>query len=332
MDKILCAISGGVDSAMAAYITKYYTLDPVHGIYMGLWGGEANDKSCSTADAEAARAVAEELGIPLAELDFTDAFSYRIVDHTRSEMTEGRMPSPCVDCNKLFKVDALIAYAKAKGYTKIVTGHYAINAAGVLKRHPSSNDQSYFLWKMSPDDLKWFEFPLANCHDKANVRHGARQLGLHVADKPDSTNLCFDSKGLCASAPAVSVVGRGVAPGTTVQPGELALGQRKGLPADSVDAEPSYVTDVTASQITIGRKEALFVKEQAVTDVVWYKEPMNGRAWVKCSSQSPLERVFVYSNNERIRFSDEERRRVAPGQDIVFYNNADEVIGGCHAA
>lgn len=326
--KVLAALSGGVDSTVAAAM-MIRAGHAVTGIYLGLWGGEANSTSCSTADASAAQAAADELGIKLIRFDLTDRFQREIVDSYASSVRQGMTPSPCVDCNQSFKVEHLIAYAERFGFDKICTGHYVTNGHCIKRGLSHTNDQSYFLWKMTPEQCKWFEFPLG--HQHKNVTYdNAKEWGLTASERKASTDLCFNPKGLCSDATPLVVIGDGVIPGSTVQPGELTVGQRKKLPVNGDGQGPHFVTDITANIVKIGRKKDLYVTTQPIEAPTWHCESRAGMVMVQCSSQGPS--VIGEVKGGAIYFR-EPRRKIAPGQDIVFYDMSTDtiVLGGTHA-
>lgn len=324
--KTLAAISGGVDSAVAAGLAiERFGRENVTGVYLHLWDGEQHSTSCSTADAVAAQQVADELGIELMEVDLSDRFRNEVVEPYAASVREGITPSPCVDCNKLFKVEELIEVAKQGSYERIVTGHYASTSGGFIRRGTAGFDQSYFLWKINPTETWWFWMPHGG-FTKGNTRLMAERMGLSVADKRDSTDLCFNPKALNVHAPRLDVVGENVIPGSTVAPGELTVGQRKGLPVTG-GCDAQYVTDINSTTVTLGRKEDLRVTAQDLTDIVWHHgEHHNIKA--QLSSQGPAVSAIVHRG---VLHYEIPRRRVAPGQDVVFYNSANQlVLGGAH--
>lgn len=332
MTKALVALSGGVDSTVAGWLAqKSFGKDNTEGIYLGLWGGERNNRSCSTADANAAKEAADVLGMVLREVDLTEEFQTKIVDNYRDELLQGKTPSPCVSCNSLFKIDFLINYAKQHNFDKIITGHYVGTDGRYLKRHPSSNDQSYFLWQMTPMQLSFFEFPLAVLRDKAGVRAFAAWKKLPQYNKPDSTDLCFNPKALCEDAEPIPVTGKGARPGASTKPGELTLGQRHGLPVMNDGQGPYYVTETSSTEVTIGRKEDLYVTtlELSYGALHWPKCGPDGEMEfnVQCSSRGPVHSATV--KDLEVTFK-EPVRAVASGQHLVFYDKEINamVMGG----
>lgn len=205
MTKVMIGLSGGVDSAVAAYLLKKQGYDVVAG-FMRNWDAIANgdflgnptlNNSCcpQEADYEDAKAVAEKLGIELFRVDFIKEYWDDVFTYFLKEYQRGRTPNPDIFCNKYIKFDAFLKFAKSKGCDYIATGHYAkrVDKDGktfLLKSHDQNKDQTYFLSQLNQEQISSCLFPLGDI-DKPEVRRIAKELGLSIATKKDSTGVCF---------------------------------------------------------------------------------------------------------------------------------------------
>jgi len=194
--KIAVAMSGGVDSAVAAKILKDQGHEVV-GIFLHFWKeeirGEKNfeNKCCSAEALLDARRVADKIGIPLYTLNFAKIFKKQVVDNFLSEYAKGKTPNPCVRCNKLVKLGLLIKQAKKLGFDYVASGHYVINKNGkLLKAKDKNKDQSYFLYTFNRKELAHLLFPLGG-YTKPQVRLLAKKFKLPVAEKKESQEICF---------------------------------------------------------------------------------------------------------------------------------------------
>jgi len=274
--RVLAAMSGGVDSAVATALTAEAGLVSV-GVTMRLWSpglGELSDKvrqCCGPTAYEDARRVAGELGIPHFVVNFERAFERAVIRYFCDEYLAGRTPNPCVACNNLVKFGALLDFARVLGADAVVTGHYACvrhDADGprLFRAADPSKDQSYMLAGLQPEQLACVVTPLGDLTKDA-TRRLARERALQVAEKPDSMDLCFvdgDYRGFierrfpesARSGPVVSLDGREVG----AHRGLLGytVGQRKGLPDDLADG-PWYVVriDRTRNAVIVGRRQDL---------------------------------------------------------------------------
>jgi tRNA-specific 2-thiouridylase len=312
----------------------------VVGVTMKLWGGPSDTGCCSVADVDDARRAAQQLGIDHVVFNFTEAFDEHVVVPYVAAHAAGATPNPCVECNRHLKFDRLLQRADRLGFDAVATGHHARLVDGRLARGADrAKDQSYVLHVLDRATLARTRFPVGHL-TKADVRRRAATLGLRTAAKPDSQDVCFiTSSGgrraflgdRMALHPA-HVVDRGGRVVGEVPAIELVtVGQRKGLGVGGAP-EPRYVVavDVPARTVTIGGASDVLVSEQPVADLHWAGPELAGEVLAQCSAHGRAAPATVSAGIVRWR---EPQRRVAPGQSIVLYDFADElVIGGGIAA
>ncbi|MGI6167101.1 MAG: tRNA 2-thiouridine(34) synthase MnmA, partial [Eubacteriales bacterium] len=232
--KALVAMSGGVDSSVAAYLTLKEGYDTVAAtIYTGNYSCGGEEDSCAAGQAvEDARAVAKILGVEHYTLDLSEQFRKCVVDYFVNTYISGQTPNPCVECNRHIKFGALLDFALERGATKIVTGHYARveNENGrylVKKAKDPAKDQSYVLWRLSQRQLSHIYFPLADFH-KHEIRELAASLGLVTAKKQESQDICFIPDSDCAAF-IEKAAGRASPPGDFIDTSGRVLGRHRGL-------------------------------------------------------------------------------------------------------
>lgn len=277
--KVLAAMSGGVDSAVAAAraVDEGHEVVGVH-LALSRMPGTLRTGSrgcCTIEDSMDARRVAGALGIPFYVWDFSDRFTADVVDNFIEEYREGRTPNPCLRCNEKIKFEAVLDRAMALGFDKVVTGHYAVvrvDDGGNPELHRSAEwakDQSYVLGVLTTEQVRHCYFPLGQTPSKDEVRAEAKQRGFSVASKPDSHDICFipdgDTQGFLDDKLGTEVGQIVDRDGTVVGSHEgthrYTVGQRKGLqigyPAE--DGKPRYVLDIrpVSKEVVVGPKEAL---------------------------------------------------------------------------
>ena len=342
-------MSGGVDSAVAALLLKRAGHD-VHGLYMSNW--EDDDAYCTGAqDFQDARAVAAELDIPLHRVSFAEEYRERVFDYFLTEYRAGRTPNPDVLCNREIKFGICLEYTARLGARRFATGHYARlrqTSAGpeLLKARDPEKDQSYFLHAVSREHFANVMFPLGGLH-KAEVRALAREAGLPVFDKPDSTGICFigerpfreflaryipTSPGDIVSDSG-DVLGRhrGLAFYTLGQRGGLEIGGRSGH-----DEQPWYVAakDLGRNELLAvqGHDHPLLVSRALATGPCnWLVQPESAefaaQIKVRYRQNDQQCRASIGADGAlRVQFA-EPQRAVTPGQFAVLYDG-DRCLGG----
>ncbi len=289
--KVLAAMSGGVDSAVAAARARDAGHD-VTGVHLALsrMPGTLRTGSrgcCTIEDSMDARRVADALGIPFYVWDFSDRFAEEVVDDFVAEYTAGRTPNPCLRCNERIKFAALLDRAIELGFDAVCTGHYAVietDADGRRTLHRASDeakDQSYVLGVLTEQQVAHAMFPLGHTPSKAIVRQEAADRGFRVAQKPDSHDICFipdgDTRGWLAervgtaAGPVVDTTGAQV--GSHEGAHAYTVGQRRGLSLTrpAPDGRPRFVLEVKPSTntVVVGPKEALAIGELGGARISW---------------------------------------------------------------
>jgi tRNA-specific 2-thiouridylase len=348
--RVLLGMSGGVDSSVAGYLLREQGYEVV-GVTMKVWPQDcisrAEDKCCGPQAVADARGVAHSLGIPHYVVDEADQFEQMVINYFASEYQAGRTPNPCVMCNEKLKFGNLWGKAQALGCDYIATGHYAIiehhaDRAVLRKGVDPRKDQSYFLFSLRQPQLRRALTPLGKML-KPQIREIAHSLGLKVADKIDSQEICFvpgnDYKAFLRSHLGESKFHRGEiydVDGNFVAEHEgielFTIGQRKGLPGGS--ARPRYVVDLDpeTNRVVVGDVDDLVVDEFEVDRVNWIELNRSNQVadvTVKIRYNHPgiaATLTPVENGRARIRLH-EPQKAVTPGQAAVFYNG-DIVLGG----
>ena len=352
--RVVVAMSGGVDSSVAAALVKSAGYDTI-GITLQLYDhGEAVNRKgacCAGQDIHDARNVAASLDIPHYVLDYESLFRESVIDNFADTYLSGHTPIPCVRCNETVKFKDLLTTAKDLGAEALVTGHYietSFNDGQWQMRRPvdEKRDQSYFLFSTTPEQLSFLRFPLAHL-TKNEIREFAAKLALPVADKPDSQDICFVPNGDYATVierlrPDCSL------PGEIVDMDGNILGQHQGVLHYTVGqrrglgvaiGEPLYVVRIDADkrQVIVGPKDALARRTIMLDEVNWLggemlSDPIDVKVKIR-STGSPVRANLTLLQGQRAEVSlDIPEEGVSPGQACVFYG-ADEgpaarVLGG----
>jgi tRNA-specific 2-thiouridylase len=348
--KVLAAMSGGVDSAVAAARAAEAGHD-VTGVHLALSSNPQSFRSgargcCTLEDARDARRAADVIGIPFYVWDMAERFRADVVEDFVAEYAAGRTPNPCLRCNEKIKFAAVLDKAVALGFDAVCTGHYARVVGGrLLRAADQGKDQSYVLAVLTGDQLAHAMFPLGDTR-KADVRREAERRGLGVAAKPDSHDICFIADGDTQAF----LAGRlGREPGAIVTPdGEVVgehdgayaftVGQRRGLRIGrpAADGKPRYVLDVSpvTRTVTVGPAEELDVTRMVGIRPVWSGPPLV--VPTSCLAQvrahgAPAAATAWRDGAEVVVELAEPIRGVAPGQAVVLYDG-EAVLGSATIA
>ena len=346
----MIAMSGGVDSSVAAYLMRQAGFDCV-GVQMKLFENEDAGLSresacCSLESAEDARRVAFGLGMPFYVWNFADEFRGEVIDRFAAAYAAGRTPNPCIDCNRFLKFGALLSRARVLGFDCLATGHYArIEQAGgeyfLKKAIDETKDQSYVLYMLSQEQLSMMRLPLGALR-KSETRAIAARQGFGNARKPDSQDLCFAPDGDFAAA-AERALGRPFPPGDFLDGGGRVLGRHRGVGRYTVGQrrglrvsaeKPLYVCEIRPEEnaVILSGNEALFSRTLEADDFCWISggapdAPLRVRA--KIRYRHPEQAAVVTPTGPdtvRVEF-DEAQRAVTRGQAVVLYDG-DVVLGG----
>lgn len=352
MAKVMAAMSGGVDSSVAACLLMEQG-HQVMGATMKLFAGQETEPAragacCSLADAEDARGVCHKLGIPHYVFNFTDRFRQEVIGRFIQEYREGRTPNPCVDCNRYLKFGALLDRAVTLGQDYVATGHYVRvsydSGSGryLLRRGlDPAKDQSYALYMATQEQLAHSLFPLGEL-TKGEVREIARDRGLVTAAKPDSQDICFVPHGDYGRFIREST-------GEDIPAGDLldldgrvigrhrgmlhyTVGQRKGLGVGF--GQPMYVCakDPARNTVTLGPNEALFARTLTARDLnlialAQLDRPLRAQAKIRYNGSAQPATVHQTAPGEVLVEFDAPQRAITSGQAVVFYDG-DAILGG----
>ena len=340
--KVMVAVSGGVDSSVAAFLLKEEGFD-VTGVTMCLGiRQEGEGVRCCGFDAiDDAKHVCDHLQIPHFIFDYAAEMEERIIHKFVAEYQKGRTPNPCIDCNRHLKFGSLLAKAKIMGFDYLATGHYARiekqqDTWHLLRPKDKIKDQTYFLYPIKAEDLSSLLFPLGSLN-KDEVRTLAKKEGLHVAQKAESQDICFITQGdyriffqekkvVTAGGDIVDMAGNilGKHKGIIY----YTIGQRGGL---GISAKtPLYVAEIDAvkNRVVVGEKKDLYSIGLFAGDVNLLTDdlPAEMEAKIRYRKKSALCSVQKEANKLKVVFK-EAQESITPGQAVVFYAE-DDVLGG----
>ena len=351
--RVVVAMSGGVDSSVAAYLLKEQGYEVI-GVTMRLWSEDVpqasrhNRSCCSVEDVQDARRVAQVLDIPHYVLNFEKEFKIHVIDYFIREYSRGRTPHPCIACNDKIKFAFFLQRSLSLEADWMATGHYARRretpeGVQLLQARDPAKDQTYVLYGLTQEELRHSLFPIGEMH-KEEVRRIARELNLPTADKPDSQEICFVPSGdyrtfLSAHleqqpGPILDLDGRRL--GTHVGTTGYTIGQRKGLPA-SPDGRRIFVVAIDAEEntIVVGPEESLLATGLRATDAnfllplnIGLGEALEVTAKVRYKSTN-VPAVLTLGEKEgafSLQFNDPQRA-VTPGQAVALYQG-DTLLGG----
>ncbi len=342
--KVVVAMSGGVDSSVAAAILQEEG-HQVIGVTMQIWpSAKPTFGGCCGLEAvESAKRVTHKLGIPHYVVDFRDIFAQRVIADFCHEYSLGRTPSPCIRCNQYIKFDALLERARELDAGFLATGHYARiepspHGYHLLRAVDQAKDQSYFLYTQGQRELGRLLLPVGNFH-KVEVRRLAAELGLPPANRSDSQDICFipdnDYRAFVArhiaseSGDIVNTNGkvlgkhRGLA--------RYTVGQRQGLGLASNERLYVLKLDAASNRLVVGTEDQLFKNRLFASKLSWVlgkapEESIAVTAKIRYKSPEALARLHLNDGVAEVQFH-QPQRAIAPGQSVVFYQG-DTVLGG----
>jgi tRNA-specific 2-thiouridylase len=347
--KVMAAMSGGVDSAVAAARAVEAGHD-VTGVHLALSKNPQTYRSgargcCSKEDAHDARRAADVLGIPFYVWDLSDRFAAEVVHDFVAEYAAGRTPNPCLRCNEKIKFSAVLDRSVALGFDAVCTGHYArlIRNGDEVELHravDAGKDQSYVLGVLNQDQLRRSYFPLGGTL-KADVRAEARDRGLAVAAKPDSHDICFIANGDTAGfleqrlgrKPGDIVDTAGAKVGEHAGSHRFTVGQRRGLRlgTPAPDGRPRFVLAISpaTNTVTVGPRDALAVRGISAVRPTWTAQPLatewSGAVQVRAHGHPMAATVWVGDEGLEVVL-DIAIAGIAPGQAVVLYEGS-RVVG-----
>jgi tRNA-specific 2-thiouridylase len=347
-DKIVVGLSGGVDSSVTAWLLKEQGFDVV-GVFMQNWEDDNTDEYCSIKeDSLDAISVADKVGVEIELVNFAQEYKERVFSYFLAEYSVGRTPNPDILCNSEIKFKCFLDYAIKLGGTKLATGHYASNRVRsdgrteLLRAKDSSKDQSYFLYKLSQEQVAHAVFPLGNML-KTEVRELAEKIGLHNAKKKDSTGICF-----IGERPFREFLNRYLpkVPGPMVTPEGKHMGEHMGLMYHTIgqrqglgiggEGAPWFVAgkDMAKNELIVvqGHDHPLLLKSTLqAQDLSWVlgESPALGRYTAKTryrQKDAACELLRIEDGRCELRF-DEAQWAVTPGQSVVLYDG-EVCLGG----
>ncbi len=352
--KVIVGMSGGVDSSVAAYILKKQGYEVI-GVTMKVWQDtgedypEREDGCCGLSAVDDARRVAQKLDIPFYVMNFKSVFKEKVIDYFVEEYLNGRTPNPCIACNKYIKFEELIKKAHSLGAYYVATGHYAriihdekSHRYLIKKSDAEKKDQTYTLYNLTQEQLKYMLMPLGEISSKEEVRKIAKEIGLDVANKPDSQEICFvpeDDYGKFIEENA----DKAIVPGEFVDLDGNVLGKHKGIIHYTIGqrkglgislGKPAYVVNIIPekNQVVLGNNEDVFSNGLIAEKVNFItfdelKDPVDVKAKIRYTARAEDAIIKPLEDGKfKIEFI-KPQRAITPGQAIVFYQD-DILVGG----
>ena len=350
--KVVVGMSGGVDSSVAAWLLKEQGYDVI-GVTMQIWQEEEKDDQeenggcCGLSAVEDARRVAASLEIPYYVMNFRQDFKERVIDYFIGEYQQGRTPNPCIACNRYVKWEALLKRSLDIGADYIATGHYARidqlenGRYAVRTSQTAAKDQTYALYNLTQEQLSRTKMPVGD-YTKEEIRKMAEKIGLRIADKPDSQDICFVPDGDYASYIEVNSVKK-IEPGNFVLSDGTVVGQHRGIIHYTVGqrkglglslGHPVFVLEIRpeTNEVVVGSNEesmSHYVRANQVNFMSVEDLPEKRRVWAKIryNHKGAWCTVEKTGEDEILCTFEEPQRAITPGQAVVLYEG-EYVLGG----
>lgn len=351
--RVVVGMSGGVDSSVTAALLLQKGYDVI-GITMQIWPDQDEEKAakeggcCSLSAVDDARRVSNSLGIPYYVMNFKDIFEKKVIDYFVDEYAQGRTPNPCIACNRYVKFEELLRRALALDCDYVATGHYArITYDEDLKRYlikksvTAAKDQTYALYNLTQFQLQHTLMPLGD-YTKDETRAIAKELGMDVATKPDSQEICFvdnddygsflESRNSQITRPGYFVDTKGNIIAKHKGIAYYTIGQRKGL--GIALGWPAYVVDIRpdTNTVVLGTNEEVFGQALIAHDINFIpfdnlEKPITVQAKIRYSAKEATALVIPIGDGKvKVEF-EQKQRAITPGQSVVFYQD-DVLVGG----
>ncbi|MFZ5943341.1 MAG: tRNA 2-thiouridine(34) synthase MnmA [Bacillota bacterium] len=349
---VVVGMSGGVDSSVTAYLLKEQGYNVI-GVTMQIWQVESEEEKvggcCSLSAVEDARRVADKLGIPFYVMNFRDQFEADVIDYFTEEYLQGRTPNPCIACNKKIKFEGFFKKARGLGADYIATGHYAKvfyqeeRKRFVLKKAEDKHkDQTYALYNFTQEQMAHTLLPLGN-YTKPQIREIAAELGLRVANKPDSQEICFVPDDNYKNFIEQRVGDKKFKPGPFLNTSGNKIGVHEGLPNYTVGQRkglglalgyPVYVVkiDTENNAVIVGKDNEVFQENLIANENNFIlfdslEQEMEVQVKIRYSAKPAPAIIKPQEENNILVSFKEPQRAITPGQAVVYYDG-DYVVGG----